>query len=632
MNFWNGYNGRSTYLHGISDDTRDSKLSGSTILAYMTISAAFVYYLLIYLDFSLLPLPEMLWNCLIYIVPSPMLTALDHSAWGSGSNLDGQVTNQNASKGHAAKSATLRKILGLNRGGLLAGLQRTRNMTGIPTIRKETQDDRPPGLGNWDNSCYQNSVIQGLASLRSLSRYLSTTISELDDAKNKKMNSALRDIITELNDPSNNGQRIWTPPELKSMSSWQQQDAQEYFSKVLDEIDKEILHAARGKDKGLGLLEFSGLELSGKDMRSRMQAEDTKDSGTGGSGVLKDTERVPLEDSADGNVSGSLASSLLHNPLEGLLAQRVGCMRCGYAEGLSLVPFNCITVSLGKSWLYDVRDCLDEYTALEPIEGVECAKCTLLRSKEQIQRLLRDTVHENSNHEGVEASVVPDEIQLQATARLDAVNAALEEEDFSEKTLINKCKIPSRSRVASTKSRQAVIGRAPKALIIHVNRSVFDEYSGVQRKNHADVKFPKTLDLGPWCLGTQDKNEDSREEWVLDPAKSMLAGEGDDPSRQAPSYDLRGVVTHYGRHENGHYICYRKHDSTAEVSNQSSQKDLEGSSDGLNRWWRLSDDDVSMVSEQHVLEQGSVFMLFYEQIERLEVALEFLNSIASSIR
>ncbi len=26
-----------------------------------------------------------------------------------------------------------------------------------------------------------------------------------------------------------------------------------------------------------------------------------------------------------------------------------------------------------------------------------------------------------------------------------------------------------------------------------------------------------------------------------------------------PIYELRAVVTHQGRHENGHFICYRKH-------------------------------------------------------------------------
>jgi ubiquitin carboxyl-terminal hydrolase 1 len=60
------------------------------------------------------------------------------------------------------------------------------------------------------------------------------------------------------------------------------------------------------------------------------------------------------------------------------------------------------------------------------------------------------------------------------------------------------------------------------------------------------------------------------------------------------------VVTHYGRHENGHYICYKKHPGFE------SQKE---------QWWRLSDDDVTKVTEEAVLSQGGAFMLFYDCVE-----------------
>ena len=58
-------------------------------------------------------------------------------------------------------------------------------------------------------------------------------------------------------------------------------------------------------------------------------------------------------------------------------------------------------------------------------------------------------------------------------------------------------------------------------------------------------------------------------------------------------YTLQAVITHYGRHENGHYICYRK-------------------TPGSDQWWRISDEDVWKVSEAEVKAQGGVFMLFYE--------------------
>lgn len=58
-------------------------------------------------------------------------------------------------------------------------------------------------------------------------------------------------------------------------------------------------------------------------------------------------------------------------------------------------------------------------------------------------------------------------------------------------------------------------------------------------------------------------------------------------------YLLKAVVVHYGSHNFGHYICYRRCRH--------------------NLWWRISDQNVGQVSEEQVLNAQGVFMLFYEQ-------------------
>lgn len=445
-----------------------------------------------------------------------------------------------------------------------------RRLSSLPGMRMTIQgeDGRPPGLGNWDNSCYQNSVLQGLASLDSLSNYLSGPKSQSDSTErpNMKMADSLRNLIAELKDPSNNGKRIWTPATLKSMSSWQQQDAQEYFSKVLDEIDKEITKAAK-----------AGRSLQGLESSEVLTTVSEKCIGS--------------------SIKGAPVEAGVKNPLEGLLAQRVGCTRCGYSEGLSMIPFNCLTVPLGKAWYYDISECLDEYTKLERVEGVECGRCTLLKT----QRLLSIIL------ERIKDSPDDNQVRVSTMTRLKTITEVLEEDDYDDKTLTQKCNLPPKNRMSTTKSRQAVIARPPRSLTIHINRSLFDEQTGEMKKNYAEVRFPKTLDLGPWCLGSTGKMQDvNLEEWPLDPEQSMISGT-QNPSRiRGPIYELRAVVTHYGRHENGHYICYRKHP----VLHNIDEKDLEEE-----HWWRLSDDDVMKVSEDNVLGQGGIFMLFYDFIE-----------------
>lgn len=542
--------------------------SGGTIFAIIFCLIPIVWHILSILDYDVLPVPELCWNILVYLTPSRLLDAVE-----SYTN-PLRITNP-ALKGiprtHAAKSEAMRQLLGLDTaGGLIGSVAQAsrRRLSTLPGVNMVNLDaeGKPAGLGNWDNSCYQNSVLQGLASLDTLTGYLTNPSMEVETMEESskpelKMAEALRGLIETLNDPENNGKKIWTPATLKNMSSWQQQDAQEYFSKVLDEIDKEIGKVAT---------------------------------------LARSSQGFESDDSSSSIVTAP--STTFRNPLEGLIAQRVGCTRCGYSEGLSMIPFNCLTVPLGKAWEYDISECLDEYTKLEQIEGVECGKCTLLKSQRMISAIF-------------ERSTIPPDSPAyqQAKERLAAVETALEDDDYEDKTLLQKCKIPSKNRVSSTKTRQAVIARPPRSMVVHFNRSLFDELTGELRKNTAIVRFPKFLDIAPWSLGSSGDVEDvSTEEWKLNPDQPMIASTGRPSRLRGPIYELRAVVTHYGRHENGHYVCYRKH-TTMESESHSKQEPEDQRS--TEQWWRLSDEDVTKVTEETVLNQGGVFMLFYDCVE-----------------
>jgi len=232
-----------------------------------------------------------------------------------------------------------------------------------------------------------------------------------------------------------------------------------------------------------------------------------------------------------------------------------------------MIPFNCLTVPLGSDYSYGLEGCLDEYTKLEEINEVDCAKCTLLRAQQQLQQML--PAQESTDEQCEESSVstkllsLPPEIRAMATKRLQAIQKALDEDEFSDKTLNETCQIPKKAHVSSTKTRQAIIGRAPQSLVVHVNRSVFDELTGIQRKNYASVRYPLELDLQAWMLGSEVGGSATQ---------SMLSASSQDGSCL---YRLRAVVTHYGRHENGHYICYRKHPVSLRTEESSGDVDDE---------------------------------------------------------
>ncbi|KAL6878914.1 cysteine proteinase [Trichoderma novae-zelandiae] len=577
-----------------------------------------------------------LWDALVFLTPAPLLFALDN--WMDSSPTRRPMRNTTSQSNHGAKSEAMRRVLGLDRqDGVMNSVLRARtralSMTGS-VLGLKTDSDRPAGLGNRDNSCYQNSVLQGLAALQSMPDYLSACLKGLEEAghgADENVAHTLRALIADLNDVSNNGKTLWTPSLLKSMNTWTQQDAQEYYSKVLDDLEKGAALAARklSSDK------LTGLE----------------------SGDFNNTDEGSTSEHSDDSGYQSQSSSsradpkrLLRNPLEGLLAQRVACVQCGYSEGLSLIPFNCLTLSLGldKSH-HDLYERLDAYSKVEAIEGVECPKCTLLKA----QRLLIKLV-ERMRSEGATEDKLAEPLR-----RLGAVQQALEEDQFDEETIKDRCKIPAQSRVNVTKTKQMVVARPPQSLAIHVNRSVFDPSTFNMIKNSAPVSFPMTLDLGPWCLGSagpvrsasteaaeDKKGQDGEEHWQLDPMSSMIAGDMGESRLTGPIYELRAAVTHYGRHENGHYICYRKYpplrppsagvaddkvvavperpaddvadDKPAESSTEETTTTDEkpGYTDRDSTWWRLSDHNVSPVNEETVMSLSpGVFMLFYECVD-----------------
>ncbi|KAI1633548.1 cysteine proteinase [Biscogniauxia mediterranea] len=572
---------------------------------------------------------QLLWDLIVTITPATILYSLDNWLHPPLFPVPKSMLPIQ-SRSYAAKSELLRKILGMDRPGSLVNSVAHASRRSLSTLSNSAfvklSTDQPPGLGNYDNSCFQNSILQGLSSLRPLPAYLTVALgqNEADGSEDPGSAATLRDLISKLTDARNNGTTLWTPKKLKSLDTWQQQDAQEYFSKILDEVDKEVTKAARAQHRPLGL-EINGV---------RDETEDSQHSDDSGYQSLTALSKAGPD------------AKIIRNPLEGLVAQRVACVQCGYSEGLSMIPFNCLTLNLGVGQGgHDLYERLDSYTDLESIQGVECGKCTLLK----VQRLLNILI---SRGRDVGAS---EESLQEPLSRLEAVELAIEEDDFDEKTLADKCKISKQHRVTSTKTKQMVIARPPQSLAIHINRSVFDEYTGCMSKNLAAVRFPTTLDLGPWCLGSAGisttanggfghgaksiETKSGEEQWLSDPRSSMVAGDLNTSRITGPIYELRAVITHQGRHENGHYVCYRKHPQHIEKAIKSSDRnsntpmdeesriqddekilvdasyseDVETNSDM--KWWRLSDETVRPVTEETVLAQGGVFMLFYDCVD-----------------
>ena len=568
------YNARDDYPYAAGIQ-RPLISTSATYISIILCCLPLIYHILYAFNYDIPPLPQILFNSIVSVIPPRLLYTIE--------KFQQRRTETPAvifiPRTHAAKREAMRRVLGMDKpGGIISavgqvGVRRLSVFQGLGGSRKS---DAPMGLGNIDNSCYQNSILQGLASLDSFSTYLEGNRrgeQDVEEGRND-MGFALKELITELNDPSNNGKRRWTPSILKNMNSMQQQDAQEYYSGVLDAIEKE-----KAKELAAAILP--------------------------GSLDVKESPKPKVFDS-------QLPISDFKNPLEGMTGQRVSCKSCGHSDGIPLTPFNCLTVPLARIREQNLQSCLDEYTELEFIEDMNCVKCTLIKFQALMTNLVERT--KEATEQRLKAA------HEDAKIRLDAINEALEDDDYEDKTLREKCKIESKQQVKSTKTRQTVIARPSKSLVIHFNRSVFDEYAGRFVKNYSKLWFPEYLDLSSWCLGSSPSPSSSTaagnvEEWLLNPSQSLVASSQRQSRLKGPLYRIKGVVTHEGHHEDGHYICYRKQPiRSEEEKNETGEREKEVKE----QWWRLSDSQVRKAPEEEVFGERNheaIFMLFYECVD-----------------
>ena len=456
------------------------------------------------------------YELILHIIPSRLIYAMQYGLVRLGylSREDARFKPSNF-EDKDAKQEAMRRIFGQSQ--LPLALRKVRTLSGpLMSLSGETG---PPGLGNWDNSCYQNSVLQGFASLPAFFQYVeqSEAFCERYDT-HPATHHALVGFLKQLANSNSRTTLLWTPKVLKSMDSWQQQDAQEYLSRVLEAIEKEAAQYARRLQRS----SVAGLECC--EMAEKLNLS-TK---------LHEPSTASQQPDTDSKRSFSAPIPLqpeLRNPIEGMTAQHLQCKTCGFTEGLSLTQFTCLTLNLGLQGESDIAALLEEYTTPEDIEGVECDSCTMV-----------------------------------AQAGLESSTGSCVNEDESQKlTKHNK------KAVLRTKAKQVTLGRLPKDLLLHINRSIYDNY-GNQLKNTAPVRFPAKLEvLSRWCAPLND-DQDTIE----------------------AVYELKCAVTHYGSHHDGHYIALGKRDK---------------------HWYSFNDERVIKITEEEVLARGNVFMLFYEAID-----------------
>ncbi|KAJ2957284.1 hypothetical protein NQZ79_g6990 [Umbelopsis isabellina] len=424
------------------------------------------------------------------------------------------------------------------------------------------------GIVNTGNSCFLNSVLQALSSLEHLQPFL-YRLTQSANPSDLPFATALRQTLLSLSTPIAHKSAIQPNELVKAISrhhhviNHEQQDAQELFQIISSslEAEQQKTHKVQSPSAGLRDLLLNG--PSANIIPAKRQAA---------------------------------KAETFRNPFNGLLASRLSCSMCGYTEAIRHFSFDNIQLTLPNSYTCPLDDSLSNFIAMETLEDVNCRSCSLKATAERLQEQI-DAAEENES---------ADITKMRKTLHL-----------IQERISSNRIEEPIDSDIQLTKvlsqksTKQVMFAKPPKSLCLHISRSAFHP-SGAVYKNTCQVTFPEILDLTPYCTNSNLKVHPD-----MPMSSPSELSSGTDTQQRKYQYKLMSTIVHYGSHNFGHFIAYKRRLEQCgchSCINTRHTKSVTSTTSTQHDWYRLSDEKVDTCSVQDVL-KANPYMLIYELIE-----------------
>lgn len=468
------------------------------------------------------------------------------------------------------------------------------------------------GLYNEGNTCFMNSVIQSLASLDSVDILLEELRNSIGEDETPSV--VLMQLIHEINTKSLTKHTYSTSRLVEFMSQktsrWRsssQQDAQEFFQQVLSCLEKDVTSSLQDEEKPRVVTPFDG------ETAVRV-------------GCLKCGEMEGIRKEVMSSVGLSLTATSEHVDLLDLLDEYaqletipgVECYRCSLLEAERELVQKLKEAPSSRDLRVQLAQIRE--TLKQPVieEGMRLPTIKHLSSKSKQTMFAQPTarvlaIHINRSVFDPSTGCIRKNLTpVTFAAELDLAPYVVKDikDVRNQNPRFPMISVRSRKRNTSTskdyESDESDLDLDPRhgklASSTPQQHQDEEEHDGPPLEVDSSVT-ESTMDNNAWSQRTTPNTSVGPSPVLLPTNDALPAVDHLDLASPTSAeagfadtlkYKLKAIIVHYGTHNFGHYICYRR------------------CRHGL--WWQISDATVVQVDEATVLQAQGVFMLFYERL------------------